>query len=372
MYCNENTLAAKVLHEYEITFDTLIETMNANLQPPNPDGKMALSQETKKALENAVREAKRFGHPRIGTGHMLIGVLSLQNPVFEAMLRQRHIRMDDLKGRAYWLTHDMKRREPKKVSKPGWWSDISSRIGLDAASSDLYDDEQALDEEQKLTMMLGIVPNSAKLIFNLGNLKVSRKDFYGAIECYSRALAVQPDFAPAYANRGSAQINLKDYESAVTDLSQAISLNPSAAANYVNRSVARDDLTDYDGAMADATEALRLNPDLTTAYLMRSRARFHLKDYVGAIADANDALPLNPELSDPSISPANPRIRPNNFEAAIADLTEAIRLQPDSAAAYHNRGIARGVLAAADAALTDHNEAIRLKPDYAEAYVSPR
>ena len=65
----------------------------------------------------------------------------------------------------------------------------------------------------------------ALLISNRAYAKDELKDYYGAIEDYSKSLELNPDDVNAYNNRVNAKDDLKDYNGAINDFSKAIELN---------------------------------------------------------------------------------------------------------------------------------------------------
>ena len=71
--------------------------------------------------------------------------------------------------------------------------------------------------------------------FNMGNTKVKKKDYLGAINDYSKAIELEPDFAEAYFNRGLTRIYLDDMEGGSLDLSKAGELGLVEAYNVIKR-----------------------------------------------------------------------------------------------------------------------------------------
>ena len=101
-------------------------------------------------------------------------------------------------------------------------------------------------------------PSDAIDYYNRGYDKYDLKDYYGAIDDYSKAIELDPDFAYAYSNRGTAKKNLKDYYGAINDYSKVIELDPNYTDAYVNRGVAKESLGDLKGACADWRKAASL------------------------------------------------------------------------------------------------------------------
>jgi len=69
----------------------------------------------------------------------------------------------------------------------------------------------------------------------MGNTKVKKKDYLGAINDYSKAIELEPDFAEAYFNRGLTRIFLDDMEGGSLDLSKAGELGLTDAYNVIKR-----------------------------------------------------------------------------------------------------------------------------------------
>lgn len=51
-----------------------------------------------KVEEHARREAKAMGHTLVGTGHLLLGLLAVEESEASRMLRQRGLRLDELRN----------------------------------------------------------------------------------------------------------------------------------------------------------------------------------------------------------------------------------------------------------------------------------
>ena len=117
---------------------------------------------------------------------------------------------------------------------------------------------------KKLLLVLFLAPmvsfgQTADDLNTSGNTKMNLKDYYGAINDYSRAIELKPDNVYAYYfNRGNAKKNLKDYYGAISDYSKAIELNPDYASAYYSRGIAKYDLNDIGGACKDARKAVSL------------------------------------------------------------------------------------------------------------------
>ena len=106
------------------------------------------------------------------------------------------------------------------------------------------------------------------------------------------------DYAAAHAleykNRGNAKFKEKDYEGAVQAFSEAIALDPSNAVLYSNRSGAYLAMSHVSKAFKDAEEAVRLDPTWPKALARRATAEHALTRFITAQATWRKALQLDP------------------------------------------------------------------------------
>ena len=69
----------------------------------------------------------------------------------------------------------------------------------------------------------------------MGNTKVKKRDYIGAINDYSKAIELEPDYAEAYFNRGLTRIFMDDMDGGSLDLSKAGELGLVEAYNVIKR-----------------------------------------------------------------------------------------------------------------------------------------
>ena len=125
-------------------------------------------------------------------------------------------------------------------------------------------------------------PSGAVSHYRDGARKVGKGDLDGAIEEYSRAIAI------------SSRLNSSDSETGET--SNITVIDPFTANAYTNRGVARYRKGDFEGAKADFDAALRIRPGLAYAYLNRAATRRELGDLQGALVDLDKAISVQPKL----------------------------------------------------------------------------
>jgi tetratricopeptide (TPR) repeat protein len=91
-------------------------------------------------------------------------------------------------------------------------------------------------------------------------------DLRGAIDDYTKAIALAPDDAAAYNGRGAARFRLGQYQTATQDFTTALRLNPTFAAAFVQRGDLYRDLGFYEHALADYQSAIRAEPRSSRGY----------------------------------------------------------------------------------------------------------
>jgi tetratricopeptide (TPR) repeat protein len=179
---------------------------------------------------------------------------------------------------------------------------------------------------------------TAEEYFYRGFDKNSRKDYYGAISDYTKAIELNPNFVNAYYNRGNAKGNLNDNHGAISDFTKAIELNPNFVTAYFARGNAKGNLNDNHGAISDYTKAIELNPNDSEAYYNRGAVKGKLNDYQEAISDFTKAIELNPNFVTAYFARGYAKGNLNDYHSAISDYTKAIELNPNDAKTYHYRG----------------------------------
>lgn len=108
----------------------------------------------------------------------------------------------------------------------------------------------------------------AYALYQKGIQKNIAGEYQGAIQEYSRAIAISPDFPGYYHERGKAKSWLDDWRGMLNDLDKALSLNRYDAAAYLSRGKARGALGDRSGHMNDFIKAVEYdqeNQDFITA-----------------------------------------------------------------------------------------------------------
>lgn len=70
-------------------------------------------------------------------------------------------------------------------------------------------------------------------------IKISTKDYKGAIELFDKSISLKPDFAYAYSNRGFCKLQLGDLSGANKDILKSLELDPNNSYAYKNLALLR-------------------------------------------------------------------------------------------------------------------------------------
>ena len=134
---------------------------------------------------------------------------------------------------------------------------------------------------------------TAKKLVKSGMDKYYDANFKGAIDDFTKAIALDSNFVDAYASRGYAKNNLKDYKGAIADFSKSILLDPGNLNNYLMRAKIRDVVLDYKEAINDYTKGIELYPKSYSLYSQRGLLKRKTNDYDGDLADFTKSIDLN-------------------------------------------------------------------------------
>ena len=108
--------AAKVLESLGITTDAVraeIETVVGRGRSA-PSGHLPFTPQAKKCLERSLREARQLGHRYIGTGHLLLGLISGDDDVAVQILGRLGADVDQLRGQVTREIEDNPEEQPPR------------------------------------------------------------------------------------------------------------------------------------------------------------------------------------------------------------------------------------------------------------------
>ena len=233
------------------------------------------------------------------------------------------------------------------------------------------------------------VPPEAESLYSRAVVHVNQQEYDQAVECLTRAVAIQPAFALAFGKRGRLYVRLGRPDAALEDFTRAIELNPRSFLDYSCRGDLWFAQGRSDRAISDYSRALRINPGLTRTFNNRGTAYLRRGMYDLAFSDFHRAIESDPRKAHAAAYLNRGLIYAHRgeYEAALADLDEAVRKNPEDPMAWFHRGRVRWMRErpgtrrvsgpetprplgdAAMRAVDDLSRSIDLRPDYTPAYV---
>jgi len=133
--------------------------------------------------------------------------------------------------------------------------------------------------------------------FNRGNIRTNQqKDYKGAEEDYSKALALDTSYIQAYIGRANERILSSNFPGAFNDLDKAQQLDSYNVDIYYTRAKAFTSSTKFQEAEAMFTKAISMDTNRAEMYNDRAFIRYRLQDYKGALEDCNKAIELFPQF----------------------------------------------------------------------------
>ena len=201
-------------------------------------------------------------------------------------------------------------------------------------------------------------PGRAEELYVRGQGRLGSKDYIGAVEAFTSALAMDPEHRGAYLGRALASHYLRDYPAAIRDNTKGLALRDSAVP-YFNRALARQGDGDEEGARADLKKA----PGVV---LVEARERYEAKQYEKVIYYLDIVLEGDPRNFAALALRGEVSHLLSRFAEAVRDYTSALALECSPNILY-SRGNARRSLGDLAGALADFDAAIELRttdPDF--------
>lgn len=164
------------------------------------------------------------------------------------------------------------------------------------------------------------------------------------------------------------KIKAKDYEGAIDDLTKAVAIDPKMDVAYNTRGLMKKRQGDMEGAMADYNRALELNPKNMDALINRGDLKLIARDSDGSEADYRACLQLAPNSYDALTGLGRLLNHTHQYDEALAVFDKAVEIDPKRLEAYNGRGVVKTAKHDLKGALEDYNKAIAIDPKDPSAY----
>jgi len=142
-------------------------------------------------------------------------------------------------------------------------------------------------------------PNEVLVFNDRGKYRRVAGDLEGAIDDFTRCLAIDSKFSVGHLNRGMCLAEQNNPQAAEGEYSEALKLTPAgpqAVLAYRLRAAARVAQGNVTAAVADFAVAIKADPQNAALYEERGYAWYFQKNFAEAVADFSKARQLNPQL----------------------------------------------------------------------------
>ncbi|MBI4677525.1 MAG: tetratricopeptide repeat protein [Elusimicrobia bacterium] len=210
----------------------------------------------------------------------------------------------------------------------------NSRAALYA--NDLSDLGNALNDIQKAVELR---PSDAGFQYNLGIIRLKRREYYEAITVLTKALALRGPPGRILAKRAEAYSWIGNQVRAMADMQVVLERDPSNPAVYVALGEIKLRAQDYESAAADLTRALEFGPADAGALMRRGLARGGMGDLKGALRDLRDAAQALPDSKEALTNLCWAQRLSGDANDALRSCDKALSLDPGHGPALLQRGL---------------------------------
>lgn len=186
---------------------------------------------------------------------------------------------------------------------------------------------------------------------------MSKKEYNGAIDNFTKAIGLNPAFEKAFLNRGFAKYEAKKNEEAIQDFNQSNTLKLSAEA-YFGKGECFNVLNKKDSALQNLDKAITLDTKYAKAFYLRGQIKFEAKQYKEAIEDYDKAIAVKPNYAYAYNDRGSAKKQLGDEAGAIADYEKAVEHDNKLYFAYNNLGSARRNKGDNAGAIEAYNKAI--------------
>ena len=211
---------------------------------------------------------------------------------------------------------------------------------------------------------LGINPDFAECLNNLGLIFFQAGKYSRAVECYDRSIRYEQDSAEAHYNLGKVLLAMGREARALACYQKALEIRP----DFLEATVAIGNLHysagNYQKAFQWFDQALALKPFSHEILEALGNTLRFLGDLDGAFAYFRRALEVKPDAHKVLISIGNAHRTLKNMDQAISSYRKALEYDPGSIAALNNLAIALADAGYTEAAILAFDDILAIQDDF--------
>lgn len=204
---------------------------------------------------------------------------------------------------------------------------------------------------------------------NRGYSKYEIQDYEGAEKDFWNVTMILPDFSEGHFQKGKAYYALGIFELAKYSFNECIKIDSNDAEAYFRRGLANFELGNFNVAIEDYTKALEINCCPAEAYYQRGRAKGRLGNISKANEDQTMAINVNPNYALAYQERGLGKIQLKDYTGGMQDFNISLSIEPN-ARTYRSRGLLKMLLNDLRGSITDCSESIKLDPYFPAAYMT--
>jgi tetratricopeptide (TPR) repeat protein len=169
----------------------------------------------------------------------------------------------------------------------------------------------------------------ARLLFALGDLLSSAKEYKIALANYDQALKIEQNNYEGWYSRGFVIANSRNYEEAIISFDKSLAIKQDSYKTWYIRGIVLDHIGRYEEATVSYDKALELKPDDYQAWNAQGCTLLQLGRYTESLTSCDKSLKLKPDFPQAWCNRGRALHMLSRLEEAIASFKKAIELQPD-------------------------------------------
>ena len=162
-------------------------------------------------------------------------------------------------------------------------------------------------------------------------------DNKGAVEDYTKLIALNPNEAKYYYGRSSANYDLKNYAPIISDCKKAIELNDTYYAAFTMLGDVYDTYGENEKAILNYEKAINIRPDFEFAYNELSKVYYLKADYKNSVTVLNRILEKKPNSISSLEYRASSKYMLKDYNGSVEDYNKLININPKKYEYYFNK-----------------------------------
>jgi Tfp pilus assembly protein PilF len=176
------------------------------------------------------------------------------------------------------------------------------------------------------------------IYYNKGRKYCNQGNFYGALDCFSKAINKNSDFSKALIFKGMVHFALGQYDDSLLCDNDAIGINKGNSWAWCNKGISLLKLGRVNDALDAAIEATKYAERNSNSWGIKGDCQFALGQYNCAIESYTKAIELKPDDACNYIGKGESLLSLQEYNEALKYFDEAIKIEKENAEAWLNKG----------------------------------